>query len=126
MRLRRKNVEGAEKERQEALVAYLTDLGDADIKAASLEISETERTKYLGNYKFGEGTKDYFDVAINGMNILSIARAEYGSRSLFLVDTNTFAPGGAPSVKIKFEVSNDQAQSLTIFDPGPIVSATRV
>ena len=125
MRLKRNNVQGAEKEAQEALVKYLTTLGDADIKATALEISDEEKNKYLGKYVFGEGDEDYFNVSINGMNNLALSRAEYSGRNLFRVGTDTFAPGGAPSVKIQFNVAGDRAQSLTIVDPIPVVTATR-
>jgi hypothetical protein len=126
MRIRRKNVEGTEKEMQEALVEYLMSLGDADIKATALEITDEERNKYLGKYVFGDGEEDYFNVTINGMNNLALSRAEYTGRNLLRIDTNTFAPGGAPSVKIEFSVKEGQALSLTIHDPVPIVTAIRI
>jgi hypothetical protein len=59
------------------------------------------------------------------MNNLALSRAEYTGRNLFRIDKDTFAPGGAPSVKIQFTVKDDQALSLTILDPIPIVKATR-
>lgn len=125
MRLLRKNVEGKEKEQQEALVAYLTSLGDADIGAKSLDVTEEEQKIYLGKYPFGSGEDEYFEVKLNSRKILSMARGNYFGRALLKVDEHTFAPGGAPSVRIKFEVKDGLAQSVTVHDPMPIVKAVR-
>jgi len=126
MRLRRKNVEGAEKIEQEALVAYLESLGDADIKADALDITTEEQKVYLGKYSFGEGQDEFLNVTVNSRGSLFIARGEYFGRSLLRVDTHSFAPGGAPSVRIKFDVTDGMAQAVTVHDPVPILKATRV
>ena len=126
MRLRRKSVEGEEKKRQEALVAYLESLGDADKRVTSLQISPKEQKKYLGTYSFGSGTKDYFKVAVNSMNMLSLGRGEDTGRVLHRTGDHTFAPSGAPSVSIKFQIKDNLATELTIHDPIPVVSAMRI
>lgn len=125
MRLNRKNVEGAEKEEQEALVEYLTNLGDANTNATSLDITEEEQKVYLGKYVFGKADDAYFEVSVNSRGTLSIARGAYFGRSLLRTDTHTFAPGGAPSVKIQFDVKDGIAQSVTVHDPIPVVKAIR-
>ena len=126
MRLNRKNVEGEEKEQQEALVAYLESLGDANINATSLDISEEEQKVYLGKYVFGTAEDAYFDVTINSRGMLNMARGEYFGRTLLRTDTHSFAPGGAPSVRITFDVKDGVAQSVTVHDPVPVMKATRV
>ena len=125
IRIRWNLVEGAEKEKQEALVAYLTELGDADTKATSLDISEEEQKVYLGKYSFGQGANDYFDITLNQRGTLFMSRGDYVGRALLRVDTHTFAPGGAPSVQIAFDVVDGKARSVTVLDPVPIVKATR-
>jgi len=125
MRLMRKNVEGAEKEQQEALVEYLTELGDANITATSLDITEEEKKTYLGKYVFGEADDTYFDISLNSRGMLFMARGEYTGRTLLRTDTHTFAPGGAPSVKIQFDVKDGVAQAVTVHDPVPVVKAVR-
>ena len=119
-------MEGAEKEEQEALVEYLISLGDADIKDPSLEISEEDLKVYLGKYEFGTGADEYFEVTVNSQGSLFIGRGEYSGRSLNMRDTHQFAPNGAPSVRVHFDVVNGTATTLTIHDPVPIVKAKRV
>lgn len=126
MRLRRNLLTGADKERQEALVEYLKSLGDADVKAISLDISSEEQKKFLGKYKFGEGTDELLEVTLNSRGLLSINRAEQFGRALNRTAENTFAPGGAPSVKIQFEIINGIANSLSVLDPVEILKATRI
>lgn len=42
------------------------------------------------------------------------------------VGEHTFAPSGAPSVRIRFAMNGKQAGSLTIHDPEPLVVAKRI
>ncbi len=125
MRLRRENVHGAEKEEQEALVSYLKSLGDADLKATAKDITESEQKTYLGTYNFGKGENDFFKVSLNRRGMLFLQRGEYTGRVLLLTDSHSFAPGGAPSVQIQFNVKDGVAQSLTIHDPAPLLTAVR-
>ncbi len=126
IRLMRENVEGAEKKQQEGLVEYLTSIGDADIKAKSLEMTEADKMVYVGKYPFGEGDDDFFEVTLNSRKNLSIARGDAFGRALFKVDNHTFAPGGASSVRIQFEVKDGLAQSVTIHEPLPIIKVDRM
>ena len=126
IRLRRKNVEGSEKVNQEELVAYLESLGNADEGQMSQEITEQEKEKYLGKYQFGNGENDYFEAKLNMRKMLSLSRGDTFGRGLNKVGENTFAPGGAPSVRIKFELSNDRAKTVSIFNPELVISAERM
>lgn len=126
MRLRRENVEGAEKEEQEALVEYLKSLGDANNSDKSLDISEEEQKIYLGKYVFDKGEDEYFNLTINRNGSLFMSRGEYTGRTLNRVDTHSFAPGGAPSVRIHFEVVDDVVKSLSIHDPVPVLKAIKI
>ena len=126
MRLRTNKVAGVEKERQEALVAYLKQVGDADNRAESLTISEEEKKAYLGKYSFGEGEDEYFDISLNRRGFLYLSRGEYIGRVLNRRDDHIFAPSGGPSVRIHFDMKDGIAHSFTIHDPSPVLSATRV
>ncbi len=125
MRLRRNNVEGKEKEQQEALVEFLESLGDANTPAPSLDISEAEQKVYLGKYVFGDAKDAFFEVSLNSRGMLFFSRGEYIGRTLLRTDTHSFAPGGAPSVRITFDVIEGMAKSVTVHDPVPIVKAIR-
>ena len=126
IRLRRKNVQGPEKAKQEELVNYLKELGDADIPDPSLDITPEEQKVYLGKYSFGESPNDLFEITLNSRGQLFMKRGNYTGRALLRRDTHTFAPGGAPSVRIKFEVVNGSATNVTVLDPAPIVRAERI
>lgn len=126
MRLRRENVEGQEKEQQEALVDYLRFIGDADEKSTALDISKEEQKVYLGKYTFGKGEDEYFEITVNSRGMLFMGRGTYTGRVLLRTGPNSFAPGGAPSVHIVFEITDNEVKSLTIHDPTPILKATRV
>ena len=125
MRLRRENVEGAEKEEQEALVAYLEDLGDANVKTQSLAISEDEQRQYLGKFLFGDGEDEYFKVSVNSRGMLFLGRGDNFGRTLHRVGDHQFAPGGAPSVRVVFQMHQRTATSLVIHDPNPVVEAIK-
>lgn len=126
IRLMRKNVEGEEKTNQEELVEYLTQLGGADVRAKSLKVSEKDQKIYMGKYTFGEGEDEYFEVKLNMQKTLAMGRGKQFGRTLLRIDEHTFAPGGAPSVKIQFEVKDGVAQSVTVHDPTPVVIAKKI
>ena len=123
MRLRRSLVEGDEKRQQEELVSYLENLGDADNRALSLDISEEEQKVYFGKYMFGDGENEYFEVMLNRRRQLYMSRGDRIGRVLNRVDQHIFAPGGAPSVRIHFDVVDGKAKKLSIHDPTPILKA---
>lgn len=108
------------------VVEYLESLGDADQGATSLAVSEEEKAVYLGRYEFGAGPKDAFDVLTNSGGMLAIKRGDRFARVLNRVEKHAFAPGGAPAVRVRFDVEGDRAVALTIHDPIPLVRALRV
>lgn len=109
----------------EAVVGYLESVGGADDGPTSLEVTDEQKATYVGRYVFGKGEDDRFEVSINSRGSLAIARGDQFSRVLNRVETHGFAPGGAPAVRIRFEVKGDRAVALTIHDPIPLVRATR-
>ena len=110
-----------------AVAAYLTERGDADPKATSLETGEEQLKLYLGKYQFADGENDYFEVFLNRGGLLSIKRgdAPFG-RVLLRVEEHGFAPGGAPSVRVRFRFQRGSVLGLSIHDPEPIVGARRL
>ncbi len=124
MPLRREFMEGDEKTRQEELVRYLEELGDADPKPESLEMTAESQQEYMGRYDFGSGTDEYFIIDRNERRgLLSMSRADQQSRVLFLVGERSFAPSGAPAVRIRF---SENFKELQVFDPDLIVTARHV
>ena len=111
----------------EAVVAYLDALGDADTGAISGDMTKEQKQIYLGNYAFGTGSDNTFIVELHRLGWLSLKKKNYGTgRRLNLVEPNSFAPSGAPAVRVRFEVVDRKATSLTIHDSMPLVKAVRI
>ncbi len=114
------------KERARHVVAYLESLGDADIGAVNLETSDEQKQRYLGRYVFGTGDDDAFEVITNSRGFLAIRRGDRFGRTLLRVEDHGFAPGGAAAVRVRFNVQGDRVVSLTVHDPVPLLTATRI
>jgi hypothetical protein len=110
-----------------AVATYLAERGDADPKATSLETDEEQLKVYVGKYRFADGNNDYFEVLLNRRGMLSIKRgdAPFG-RVLLRVEEHGFAPGGAPSVRVRFRFQRGSVLGLSIHDPEPTVGARKL
>ncbi len=106
---------------------YLAKRGDADPRATSLDTDAEQLELYLGEYVFGDGKNDYFELFLNSRGSLSIKRgdAPFG-RVLNRVEDHGFAPGGAPSVRVRFRLQRGSVMGLSIHDPEPIVGARKL
>lgn len=102
------------------VIEYLKSLGEADRRALSLPVSESEKAIYVGKYEHG------LEVITNGQGSLAIKRGEGFGRILNRVEDHGFAPGGAPGVRIRFKVEAGKAVSLAVHEPRPSVIAKRV
>lgn len=125
-RLTDKNISAEDKTNVNKVISYLESAGNADIKTKSLEVTEDEKQKYIGEYRFGDGETDVFAVSLNSRKSLQIIRKGSSGNWLHKVDEHTFSPTGAPSVKVIFKMAGDKAISFGIHEPEPLVIATRV
>ena len=124
-RLEDKNISATDAANVNKVISYLESLGNADVKPKSLEVSEDEKKKLVGEYRFGNGENEIFIVDLHRRGFLQIGRKGAFQRGLTKVDENTFSPVGAPSVKIIFKVQNDKAVSVTVHEPQPLVTGLR-
>jgi hypothetical protein len=124
--LENKEISGSDATNVNKVISYLESLGNADIKPKSLEVSEEEKKKYLGEYRFGAGEGEIFVVDLHRLGFLQIGGKVHLPVQLRKVEENTFSPAGAPSVKIIFKITNDKALSLSVHEPEPTVIAARV
>ena len=124
-RLRAKNLSPSEITALQEVEAYLKSLGDADIGTTSLPVDENEKTIYVGRYKL-ETEETFFEISLNSGGLLQIKRDALFGRILHKTDEHVFSPAGAPSVKISFAIENEKAVSLTIHQPTPVFTATRI
>jgi len=125
-RLEDKNISATDAANVNKVISYLEGLGNADIKPKSLDVTEEEKKKYLGEYRFGNGDGEIFVVDLHKLGFLQIGRKGSFGRKLSKVDESTFSPAGAPSVKIIFKLTGDMAVSLSVHEPEPLVTAIRV
>jgi hypothetical protein len=125
-RLTDKNIGAEDKLNVGKVITYLESLGNADIKATNLEATEEEKKQYTGEYKFGNGPNESFIVEMNSRKVLQLSRKGSSARNLNKTGEHTFSPVGAASVKIIFKLDGDKPISLTIHEPAPLVTATRV
>ncbi len=125
-RLLDKNITAEDKANVNKVVTYLETVGKADEKPKNLDITEEEKKKYLGEYRFGDGENESFVVDLHRLGFLQLARKGSSARKLNKIAGNAFSPAGAASVNIIFKISNDKAVSLSVHEPEPLVMAVRV
>ena len=106
--------------------AYLEKVGDADHWHLSRPVSDEEKARFVGKYRFGEGENDVLVIDTNGQGMLSIKRGKDPDRIIHRIEENAFAPTGAPKVLLRFRVEGGRVADLTIHDPEPILTARRL
>lgn len=113
-------------DRAKATADYLASLGDAGQARTSLPITDAEKERFVGTYRFGTAATDAFVVELSRNKALMMKREGGSQRNLHRVEDNGFAVAGAPQMRIRFQIEGDKAVNLTIHDLAPIVSAKRV
>ena len=125
-RLSDQTISETDKANANKMISYLESLGNADVKQKSLEVTEEEKKKYLGEYRFGNGEGELFVVDTTQRGAMKMGRKGNFGNILNKVDENTFAPSGAASVKVIFKIKDDKAISVSVHEPEPLVTAVRV
>ena len=107
-----------------AVVAYLKDLGGADVRPTLAPTTAEDRARLSGSYRFGPGEQDAFLVDdVRGQ--LGLTRAGRNRQFIHHLGNGTFYPTGAEAVRITFRREGDRAVSFTIADPEVVVTAIR-
>lgn len=125
-RLENKEISSSDAANVKNVISYLEGLGNADIKPKSLDVTDDEKKKFAGEYRFGSGENEIFVVDTHRLGFLQIARKSSSPRKLNKIDENTFSPAGAASVKIIFKVQDGKTVSVSVHEPQPLVTALRV
>lgn len=125
-RLEDKTISETDKANVNKVISYLERLGNADMKPKNIEVSEEEKKKYLGEYRFGEGESEIFLVDQHRLGFLQVGRKGYAGRKLNKVDDSIFSPAGAASVKIIFKLQSDKVVSFSVHEPEPLVTAVKI
>jgi hypothetical protein len=108
------------------VLKYLESLGDADPRYTDLPVSDGDQSAIVGDYAFGPGATERLKVARNARGGLFVQRAGLGERGLSHQGALAFIPAGAEAVRIRFDVANGTARTLTIEDGALIVTAQRI
>lgn len=112
--------------RAQEVVEYLESVGDADLAPARLEMTDEQKQRYVGGYRYGEQAGEVLHVTINRRGQLAIGLEGQVARFLRRVEENGFAPDGATEVRIRFQVKDGQAAAVTVHDPEPIAMGKRI
>ncbi len=107
-----------------AVVAYLKDLGGADVRPALAPLAQEDRVRVSGSYRFGPGEHDVFLVD-DVRERMGLTRSGRGRQNIFHLGDWTFYPTGAEAVRITFRRVGDRAVSFTIADPEVVITAIR-
>lgn len=117
--------DGVDKSKARQLIDYLQQFGDADGKQY-LTLEEADKAKYLGDYKYGEGKEDGFSIKLNMRKMISLGRLGKNGGTLWRIGEHEFTYQGAPSVTVKFLVQNGNVVSLTVNEPGLVLTAAKI
>ncbi len=116
-------------ERALPVLRHLEALGDADPKLSPVPLADSERDALLGSYSFGPGKQDVLVVEMTQVGAsgksLAVRRADGAPRGLAHRGERAFSPAGAEAVRIRFSAETP-ASTLTVWDPGLLVTAKRV
>ena len=107
------------------LITYLETIGDAD-SPKYLTLEETDKQKYLGDYKYGDKEQEGFSIKLNMKKLITLGKLGKNGGALYKIGANRFTYNGAPSVVITFLVEKDKVISLTIKEPDLTLTAKKV
>jgi len=109
----------------EKLLDYLVSLGDSDAPKYQ-DVADADKQKYLGDFKYGDGPLEGFSVKLNLRKLLTLGKIGKFGGALYKIDDNRFTYNGAPSVFISFHFENDKIVSLTVTEPGLVLTARKI
>lgn len=115
-----------QKKNSAKLISYLEGLGNADPVEKSLPIEDSEKSKYVGDYRYGDGPADGFTVKVNSRKMITLGKLGKNGGALYKKAENVFTYQGIKSVEIKFTVENSKVVSLTIHEPDLTLTARKL
>ena len=107
------------------LVVYLESINSADDPPYQI-VTEEEKVKYVGDYKYGEGFNEGFTIKLNMKKIISLGKLGKSGGALYKIADNQFIYNGTTSVRISFTFQDDRVVSLTLTEPGLTLIARKV
>jgi|CXWL01.1.fsa_nt_gi hypothetical protein len=105
-------------------LVYLETLPGAGAGLESRAISADVRSKYLGDYAFGAGESERFQIKLDSRGNLAFAYAAQSPRMLHSLGNDEFYPAGVFTTRFKFDLSSNPA-ALKISGGACSLAATR-
>lgn len=124
--LRSKGISDADKDNNLKLIDYLEEINEGKPNPKYLGLTDQEKEKYLGDYRYGDGDRDGFTVKTNMRKMLSLGKLGKSGGGLYQIEPNVFIYNGTTSVKIVFDVVDNDVKSLTVHEPDLILKANKV
>ncbi|MEQ9301169.1 MAG: hypothetical protein RIF33_21515 [Cyclobacteriaceae bacterium] len=115
-----------ERGRVQKVIDYLEALGDANMSPESTEISDKEKERYQGEYRYGEGENDIFFIGLNMRKSLSFGKKGTFGTGIYKRADGYFGAYAAPSIKVGFELSDDKVTALILEEPDLTIKAMRI
>ncbi len=106
--------------------SFLHEAGNADNASTYIEMTLTEKQKYLGDYKYGNSKEDGLSIKLNMRKMLSLGRIGKFGGALYQKSKNVFTYNGTTSVEIVFSIVDEKVVSLTSFEPNLTLKAIKV
>lgn len=104
---------------------YLAGLGDADMRPATVELTDEQRRAFLGIYEFDAARDATLEITDERGALWLRREGRSFGRRLFPVSGNAFYPSGSPTVRIELETSERGGATLRVVDAGLVLIATR-
>lgn len=121
-----KTISDEQKSNSLKLIDYLVEINEDVSQPKYIDMTDAEKEKYLGDYRYGEGEKDGFSVKLNMRKALSLGKLGKFGGGLDQKAPNVFYYNGITSVEITFEVVADKVISLTVHEPDLVLKAIKV
>ncbi|MCD2259195.1 hypothetical protein [Psychroserpens luteolus] len=109
----------------EKLIDFLTSFKTPDTKTYTA-LSDSEKQKYLGDYRYGDGENDGFSISLNMRKMISLGKLGKSGGGLIRIEEHKFLYNGISSVYITFQLENNKVKSLTIHEPDLVLVAKKV
>lgn len=98
---------------------------EGDGAPAILPLDEALAAPYLGAYSFGPSPADRFIVRLDKSRLM-LTKSDDANVRIHRVAEHEFFPAGVPSTRIRFELVQGKARTLTLLQAGSAIISTRV
>lgn len=115
----------AGRERAQSVLDYLLETFGPDERPFGFAADAEIQARYSGRYRFSDDPPIELGVGVRN-DYLLVGAGERPNSRVNRVGTDTFHPTGAPGVRLRFDVVDGRARSLTVIDGPTEVTGVRV